>query len=139
MDHRQPGLPLRQDKMVATQTHDYKPQGTSTLFAALNTAEGTVIGTFQKRHRHQERLKFLRLIEARTPPDKPGCSLVDNYATHKHAKVRRWLAKHPRFTIHLPPHVCVLVEQVRTLFPRSHRQSPRPQHLQAPRRTVRRH
>jgi len=115
LDRSQPGLPLRQGK-VATQTHDYKRHGTTTLFAALNMADGKVIGTCQKRHRHQEWLKFLRLIDASTPPDKPLHLIVDNYATHKHEKVRRWLAKHPRFTIHFTPTSASWLNMVERFF-----------------------
>jgi transposase len=88
LDRSQPGLPLRQG-CVATQTHDYKGHGTTTLFAALNLADGKVIGTCQQRHRHQEWLRFLRLIDQSTPPEKQLHLIVDNYATHKHEKVRR--------------------------------------------------
>ena len=98
----QPGLPLRQGK-IATQTHDYKRHGTTTLFAALSLADGKVIGTCQKRHRHQEWLKFLRLIDEQTPPQQELHLIVDNYSTHKHAKVQRWLARHPRFHVHFTP------------------------------------
>ena len=115
LDRSQPGLPLRQGK-VATQTHDYKRHGTTTLFAALNMADGKVIGTCQKRHRHQEWLKFLRLIDVSTPPDKPLHLIVDNYATHKHEKVRSWLAKHPRFTIHFTPTSASWLNMVERFF-----------------------
>ena len=102
LDRSQPGLPLRQGK-IATQTHDYKRHGTTTLFAALSLADGKVIGTCQKRHRHQEWLKFLRLIDEQTPPQQELHLIVDNYSTHKHAKVQRWLARPPRFHVHYTP------------------------------------
>jgi transposase len=81
-------------------THDYKRNGTATLFAALDALDGTVISMCDDRHRHQEWLKFLRVIDQVTPPEKELQLIVDNYATHKHPKVQRWLARHPRFHIH---------------------------------------
>jgi transposase len=84
-------------------THDYKRNGTTTLFAALELAEGRVIATCMPRHRHQEWLKFLKLIDKQTPEDLDLHLIVDNYATHKHEKVRRWLRRHPRFHIHFIP------------------------------------
>jgi transposase len=84
-------------------THDYKRHGTTTLFAALNVAEGTVISTCLPRHRHTEWLKFLRLIDAQTPSDKALHLIVDNYATHKHPTVQQWLIRHPRFHMHFTP------------------------------------
>jgi transposase len=115
LDRSQPGLPLRQGR-VATQTHDYKRHGTTTLFAALNLADGKVIGTCQKRHRHQEWLCFLRLIDENTPPDKELHLIVDNYSTHKHEKVRRWLAKHPRFHLHFTPTSASWLNMVERFF-----------------------
>ncbi len=84
-------------------THDYKRNGTATLFAALNTLDGTVISMCDDRHRHQEWLKFLRVIDAVTPSDKELHLIADNYATHKHPKVQQWLASHPRFHMHFTP------------------------------------
>jgi transposase len=84
-------------------THDYKRNGTTTLFAALNVADGTVIAHCEKRHRHQEWLRFLKTVDQQTPPDLDLHLIVDNYATHKHARVRGWLEKHPRFHIHFIP------------------------------------
>ena len=81
-------------------THDYKRNGTATLFAALNTLDGTVISMCDDRHRHQEWLKFLRVIDDLTPPEKQLHLIADNYATHKHPKVQRWLARHPRVHMH---------------------------------------
>jgi transposase len=115
LDRSQPGLPLRQGR-VATQTHDYKRHGTTTLFAALNLADGKVIGTCQKRHRHQEWLRFLRLIDESTPPDKEIHLIVDNYSTHKHEKVRRWLSKHPRFHLHFTPTSASWLNMVERFF-----------------------
>jgi transposase len=84
-------------------THDYKRNGTATLFAALNTLDGTVISMCDERHRHQEWLKFLKVIDFVTPPEKDLHLIVDNYTTHKHPKVKQWIARHPRFHIHFPP------------------------------------
>ncbi len=102
LDRSQPGLPLKKGR-CGTMTHDYKRCGTTTLFAALNVLEGTVIHTCMNRHRHQEFLKFLRLINRSTPKGLDLHLIVDNYATHKHANVKEWLAKHPRFHLHFIP------------------------------------
>ena len=102
LDRTQPGLPLKKGR-AATLTHDYQRHGTTTLFAALNTLDGTVVATQMQRHRHQEWLRFLALIEAQTPKDKELHLIVDNYATHKPPKVKRWLKKHPRFHLHFTP------------------------------------
>src|SRR2546430_2915104 len=84
-------------------THDYKRHGTTTLFAALNILDGTVIGRNMQRHRDQEFIRFLNTIEAQVPKQKAIHAIVDNYAAHKHPKVRRWLARHPRLTFHFTP------------------------------------
>jgi transposase len=84
-------------------THDYKRNGTATLFAAMSTLDGTVISMCDDRHRHQEWLKFLRVIDDVTPPDKELHVIADNYATHKHPKVQKWLARHPRFYMYFTP------------------------------------
>jgi transposase len=102
LDRTQPGLPLKRGR-CGTMTHDYKRHGTATLFAALNTLDGSVISMCDDRHRHQEWLKFLRVIDDVTPPDKDLYLIVDNASTHKHAKVRRWLASHPRFHVYFTP------------------------------------
>ena len=102
LDRTQPGLPLKKGR-CGTMTHDYKRNGTTTLLAALDMAEGKLIGTCMQRHRHQEWLKFLKLIDAQTPTDVDLHLIADNYHTHKHPKVRRWLAKHPRFHMHFIP------------------------------------
>src|SRR5207237_997797 len=88
---------------AGTMTHDYVRHGTRTLIAALNVADGTSIGQCQNRHRHQEWLKFLRVIDAQTPGDRDLHLILDNYATHKHPNVKKWLAKHPRFHLHFTP------------------------------------
>jgi transposase len=102
LDRTQPGLPLKKGR-CGTMTHDYKRNGTATLFAAMSTLDGTVISMCDDRHRHQEWLKFLRVIDDLTPPDKELHLIADNYATHKHAKVQKWLARHPRFHMHFTP------------------------------------
>jgi transposase len=86
-----------------TQTHDYVRHGTTTLFAALNLLEGTVLGRCMQRHRHDEFIRFLNTIEAEVPAGKLIHVILDNYATHKHPKVRAWLARHPRWTFHFTP------------------------------------
>ena len=102
LDRTQPGLPLKKGR-AQTMTHDYKRNGITTLFAALNAADGTLIGQCMNRHRHQQWLKFLRQIERETPPQLELHLIADNYATHKHPKVEAWLAKHPRFHMHFTP------------------------------------
>jgi transposase len=102
LDRTQPGLPLKKGR-CGTMTHDYKRNGTATLFAALDTLDGSVISMCDDRHRHQEWLKFLRVIDQVTPQGKDLHLIVDNYATHKHPKVQRWLTRHPRFHIHFTP------------------------------------
>jgi transposase len=102
LDRTQPGLPLKKGR-CGTMTHDYKRHGTTTLFAAIEMAQGKLIGTCMPRHRHQEWIKFLELIDQQTPPDLDLHLIVDNYATHKHEKVKRWLARHRRFHIHFTP------------------------------------
>jgi transposase len=102
LDRTQPGLPLKPGR-GRTMTHDYKRHGTTTLFAALNIADGQVIGTCMDQHRHQEWLKFLRLVDRTTPQAKQLHLIADNYATHKHPKVQRWLARHKRFHMHFTP------------------------------------
>lgn len=102
LDRTQPGLPLKKGR-AETMTHDYKRHGTSTLFAALNILSGEVIGECKKKHRHQEFLGFLKTVDRMTPVDKELHVVVDNYATHKHEKVRNWLKRHKRVTLHFIP------------------------------------
>ena len=102
LDRTQPSLPLKKGR-AGTMTHDYKRNGTTTLFAALNVLKGEVIGQCLPRHRHQEFLKFLRKIDATTPKHLDIHCIVDNYGTHKHPKVQTWLQKHPRFHFHFIP------------------------------------
>jgi transposase len=115
LDRTQPGLPLKKGR-GATMTHDYKRNGTATLFAALNTFDGTVIGMCQERHRHQEWLKFLRVIDDVTPTGKQIYLIADNYATHKHAKVQRWLKRHPRFHVYFTPTSASWLNMVERFF-----------------------
>ena len=102
LDRTQPGLPLKKGR-AATMTHDYKRHGTSTLFAALDVFSGEVIGECKQRHRHQEFLAFLKTVDKQTPPDKELHVIVDNYSTHKHQKVKNWLARNKRVTLHFIP------------------------------------
>ena len=102
LDRTQPGLPMKKGR-CATMTHDYKRNGTTTLFAALNVLEGKVIGRCMQRHRHQEFIRFLNAVEAQIPADKGVHVVLDNYATHKHPKVCAWLDRHPRFVFHFTP------------------------------------
>src|SRR5215468_7969089 len=102
LQRTQPGLPLKKGR-CGTMTHDYKRHGTTTLFAALNVLDGSVIGQCMQRHRHQEFIRFLNAIEAKVPAGKTVHVVLDNYATHKHPKVVTWLARHPRFVFHFTP------------------------------------
>jgi transposase len=102
LDRTQPGLPIKPGK-CGTMTHDYKRNGTTTLFAALNILDGTVIGRCMPRHRHQEFIRFLNAVERAVPAGKLIDAIVDNYATHKHPNVMKWLARHPRWTFHFTP------------------------------------
>ncbi|HBZ57479.1 MAG TPA: IS630 family transposase, partial [Syntrophobacteraceae bacterium] len=86
-----------------TMTHDYKRHGTTSLFAAMNISDGTIIGECLPQHRHQEWLRFLKLIKSQVPGDKEIHLICDNYATHKHAKVQAWAEKNPRFHFHFTP------------------------------------
>jgi len=115
LDRTQPGLPLKRGR-AGTMTHDYKRNGTATLFAALNTLDGKVISLCQERHRHQEWLRFLRLVNAATPQHKQLHLIVDNYATHKHPTVQRWLKRHKRFHIHFTPTSASWLNMVERFF-----------------------
>jgi transposase len=115
LDRTQPGLPLKKGR-AATMTHDYKRNGTTTLFAALNVLDGQVIAQCQKRHRHIEWLKFLRKIDRETPKDKTLHLIADNYATHKHPAVQAWLAKHPRIEMHFTPTSASWLNMVERFF-----------------------
>lgn len=115
LDRTQPGLPLKKGR-CQTMTHDYKRNGTTSLFAALETATGKVVGTCMNKHRHEEWLKFLRLIEKNSPMGKPIHIICDNYATHKHAKVKVWLEKRPHIHIHFTPTSASWLNMVERFF-----------------------
>jgi transposase len=102
LDRTQPGLPIKKGR-CGTMTHDYKRNGTTTLFAALEALQGKVIGRCYQRHRHQEFLSFLRTLDREFPGHVPLHLVVDNYGTHKHPNVRSWLTRHPRFVFHFVP------------------------------------
>ncbi len=115
LDRTQPGLPLKKGR-AATMTHDYKRNGVTTLFAALNVLDGQVIAQCQQRHRHIEWLKFLRKIDRETPKHKTLHLIADNYATHKHPAVQEWLDKHPRFNMHFTPTSASWLNMVERFF-----------------------
>jgi len=115
LDRTQPGLPLKPGK-CGTVTHDYKRHGTTTLFAALNTLEGTVIGRCMQRHRHQEFLRFLGAIERTVAAGKVIHAIMDNYGSHKHPKVLEWLDRHPRWVFHFTPTSGSWLNAVETFF-----------------------
>jgi len=121
LDRTQPGLPMKRGR-AGTMTHDYKRHGTTTLFAALNILDGTVIGRNMQRHRHQEFIRFLNTIEAHVPAGKVIHAVVDNYATHKHPRVRQWLARHPRWTFHFTPTSASWLNAVEGFFAKLTRQ-----------------
>ena len=115
LDRTQPGLPLKKGR-AETMTHDYKRNGTTTLFAALNVLDCQVIGQCQQNHTHVEWLKFLRKIDRETPKDKILHLIADNYATHKHPVVQEWLTKHPRFNMHFTPTSASWLNMVERFF-----------------------
>lgn len=115
LDRTQPSLPIHPGR-CGTLTHDYERNGTTTLFAAIDVAEGIVISQCMKRHRHQEWIRFLRTIDESTDPSLELHLIVDNYATHKHPKVRRWLARHPRFHVHFTPTSCSWLNLIERWF-----------------------
>jgi transposase len=115
LDRTQPGLPMKKGR-AQTMTHDYKRHGTTTLFAALNTLDGQVIATCMSQHRHQEWRRFLQLIDRPTPADRQVHLIADNYATHKHPKVQRWLDRHPRFHVHFTPTSASWLNMVERFF-----------------------
>jgi transposase len=115
LDRTQPGLPMKKGR-AGTMTHDYKRHGTTTLFAALDVATGKVIGQCMKRHRHQEWLRFLRLLDRSTSKALQLHLIADNYATHKHPTVKAWLKRHPRFHMHFTPTSASWLNQVERFF-----------------------
>jgi len=115
LDRTQPGLPIKKGR-AGTMTHDYKRNGTTTLFAALNMLDGKVIGTCMKRHRHREFVNFLKLIDKSTPASLDLHLIVDNYATHKTPAVKRWLKTHTRFHLHFTPTSASWLNMVERFF-----------------------
>lgn len=115
LDRTQPGLPMKKGR-AGTMTHDYKRHGTTTLFAALNVLDGTVIGQNMQRHRHQEFIRFLNRVAREMPADTDIHVILDNYAAHKKDKVHAWLARHPRWTFHFTPTSCSWLNAVETFF-----------------------
>jgi len=115
LERTQLSLPLTKGH-AATRTHDYQRNGTTTLFAALCVLTGHVISTCMPRHRHQEWIRFLRLIDRETPPGVELHLIIDNYATHKHAKVQAWLKRHPRFHLHFTPTSASWLNMVERFF-----------------------
>jgi transposase len=121
LDRTQPGLPMKPGR-CGTMTHDDIRHGTTTLFAALDVLDGRVIGQCMARHRHQEFIRFLNRINRETPAEKKRHLIVDNYATHKHPKVRAWLERHPRFTFHFTPTSASWINAVEGFFAKLTRQ-----------------
>jgi transposase len=121
LDHARPGLPLKKGR-CGTLTHDYKRDGTTTLFAALNVMDGSVFGRCMQRHRHQKFIRFLNAVERTVPAGKLVEAVVDNYATHKHPKVRKWLARHPHWTYHFTPTSSSWLNAVENFFSKLTRQ-----------------
>lgn len=115
LDRTQPGLPIKKGR-AATMTHDYKRHGTTTLFAAMNTLDGSIISRCDQRHRHSEWLVFLKQIDRETPADKVLHLICDNYSTHKHPVVQAWLEKHPRFHLHFTPTSASWLNMVERFF-----------------------
>lgn len=115
LDRTQPGLPLKKGR-CQTLTHDYKRNGITSLFAAMNVADGQILGKCMKKHRHQEWLSFLRHIDKNTPQDKEVHLICDNYATHKHAKVKAWQSRNPRFHFHFTPTSASWLNMVERFF-----------------------
>ena len=115
LDRTQPGLPMKKGR-AGTMTHDYKRNGTTTLFVALDVLDGTLIGQCMKRHRHQEFIRFLNRIDRQTLSYLDIHLIIDNYAAHKTPEVKRWLKKHPRFHIHFTPTSASWLNQVERFF-----------------------
>ena len=116
LSRTRPGTPVAPGR-PATMTHDYKQHGTTTLFAALNILDGTVIGRCMQRHRNQEFIRFLNQVEAAVPAGKIIHVVLDNYAAHKHPRVRAWLSRHPRWVFHFTPTSASWINAVEGFFP----------------------
>ena len=121
LDRTQPGLPIKPGR-CRTMTHDYKRHGTTTLFAALSVLDGVVIGRCMQRHRHSEFIRFLNTVERQVPAAKLIHAVLDNYATHKHPRVRAWLSRHPRWTFHFTPTSASWLNAVENFFSKMTRQ-----------------
>jgi transposase len=115
LDRSQPGLPMKKGR-CGTMTHDYRRHGTTTLFAALNVLDGSVLGRCMQRHRHQEFIRFLNAVERTVPAGKLIHVVLDNYGAHKQAKVRQWLTRHPRWIFHFTPTSCSWLNAIETFF-----------------------
>ena len=115
LDRTQPGLPIKPGR-CGTMTHDYKRNGTTTLFAALNIADGEVIGCCMQKHRHQEWIRFLNTLKKHAPKDKEIHIICDNYSTHKHAKVKAWEKRNKRFHFHFTPTSASWLNMVERFF-----------------------
>jgi transposase len=115
LDRTQPGLPIKKGR-CATMTHDYKRNGTTSLFAAMNTLDGSIISQCMKRHRHVEWLNFLNHLKTRVDPEKEVHLICDNYATHKHPKVKAWLTRNPKFHVHFTPTSASWLNMVERFF-----------------------
>ena len=137
LDRTQASLPMKKGR-AGTMTHDYKRNGTTTLFAALSVLNGSVVGQCLPRHRHQEFLKFLRTLDREFPGELELHLIVDNYRTHKHANVEAWLAQTPSFPPPLHPDLELLAQSRRALVPRADRQGDPPRRLPQRPRTDRR-
>lgn len=115
LDRSQPGLPWKKGR-CGTMTHDYKRHGTTTLFSAMNTQDGSVLDVCMPTHNHQDWIRFLKLIDGRTPPDKVLHLIMDNYSAHKTPEVHNWLKSHPRFHVHFIPTSSSWLNQVERFF-----------------------
>ena len=115
LDRTQPGLPWKKGR-CGTMTHDYKRHGTTTLFAGMNVADGSLISTFMPTHNHQDWIRFLKLIHKQTPRDQDVHLILDNYSAHKTPEVMAWLAKHRRFHLHFTPTSSSWLNQVERFF-----------------------
>jgi transposase len=115
LERTQPGLPWKKGR-CGTMTHDYKRHGTTTLFAGMNIADGSIISTFMRTHTHQDWIRFLKLIHAQTPRDKDVHLILDNYSAHKTPEVMAWLARHKRFHLHFIPTSSSWLNQVERFF-----------------------
>ena len=131
LDRTQPGLPMKPGRL-GTMTHDYKRNGTTTLFAALDVLDGTVIGRCMQRHRHQEFIRFLNAIERHIPAGKVIHVILDNYAAHKHPNVREWLARHPALDLPLHADLLLVAQRRRGLLRQADQAPPQTRHLPIP-------